>query len=99
LERAAGAGRVVARVRRRDERDGAREAAARVQSCRTADRRVPRYGGRLRRGRVPVEFIVHPCIAVPIGFNVARTDSLTTWDCAAPHRANSFARVYSFAAN
>ena len=50
-------------------------------------------------GRVPVEFIVHPCMAVPIGFNVPRTDSLTTWDCAAPHRANSFARVYSFAAN
>jgi len=50
-------------------------------------------------GRVPVEFIVHPCMAVPIGFNVPRTDSLTTWDCAAPHRANSFARVYSLAAN
>src|SRR3989442_1661793 len=50
-------------------------------------------------GRVPVEFIVHPCMAVPIVLNAQPTDSITTWDCGAPHKANSFARVYSFAAN
>ncbi len=50
-------------------------------------------------GRVPVEFMVHPCRPVPIVLNAQLTDSLTTWDCGAPHRANSFARVYSFAAN
>lgn len=50
-------------------------------------------------GRVPVEFMVHPCRPVPIVPNAQLADSITTWDCGAPHRANSFARVYSFAAN
>jgi len=49
-------------------------------------------------GRVPIEFVVHPCLAVPLVLNAQLTDSITTWDCAAPHRANSFARVYSFSA-
>src|SRR5881397_4028984 len=47
-------------------------------------------------GRVPVEFMVHPCKPVPIVLNAQVTDSLTTADCGAPHRAASFARLYSF---
>ena len=50
-------------------------------------------------GRVPIEFVVHPCMAVPIALNAQLTDSLTTWDCTAPHRATGFARFYSFPAN
>src|SRR5712692_6994952 len=50
-------------------------------------------------GRVPVEFVVHPCMPVPIALNAQLTDSLTTWDCTAPHRVTGFARLYSFAAN
>src|SRR2546430_1826083 len=50
-------------------------------------------------GRVPVEFVVHPCLAVPIVLNAPQvTDSITTWDCAAPHRPTGFARVYAFSA-
>jgi len=49
-------------------------------------------------GRVPVEFVVHPCMAVPIAPDVQVSDSITTWDCAAPHRSSSFARVYGFTA-
>src|SRR6266567_1699054 len=49
-------------------------------------------------GRVPVEFVVHPCLAVPIVLNAQVTDSITTWDCAAPHRPTGFARVYAFSA-
>src|SRR5947207_12178528 len=49
-------------------------------------------------GRVPVEFVVHPCMAVPIVPDVQVTDSITTSDCTAPHRPTSFARVYSFTA-
>src|SRR3989442_527912 len=47
-------------------------------------------------GRVPVEFMVHPCKPVPIVLNAQVTDSLTTADCGAPHRAASFARLYGF---
>src|SRR2546429_97494 len=49
-------------------------------------------------GRVPVEFVVHPCLAVPLVLNAQVTDSITTWDCAAPHRPTGFARVYAFSA-
>src|SRR5216117_2771056 len=49
-------------------------------------------------GRVPVEFVVHPCLAVPIVPPAQLTDSITTWDCAAPHRPTGFARVYAFSA-
>ena len=49
-------------------------------------------------GRVPVEFVVHPCLAVPLVLNAQVTDSSTTWDCAAPHRPTGFARVYAFSA-
>ena len=45
---------------------------------------------------VPVEFVVHPCRIDSITPNVALRDSLTTRDCSAPHKPNSFARVYSF---
>src|SRR5690242_2475047 len=46
--------------------------------------------------RVPIEFAVHPCTAVPLVPDVVLHDSLTTRDCAAPHRSTSFARVYTF---
>src|SRR6266576_2536716 len=49
-------------------------------------------------GRVPVEFAVHPCLAAPLVLNAQVTDSITTWDCAAPHRPTGFARVYAFSA-
>ena len=41
----------MARVRRPDRRHGAREAAARLRPSRTADRRVPRHGHRIRGER------------------------------------------------
>ena len=47
---------------------------------------------------VPVEFVVHPCRVVPITPDVELRDSLTTHDCAAPHKPNSFTRVYGFTA-
>ncbi len=47
-------------------------------------------------GRVPVEFMVHPCTPVSLVLNAQLTDSLTTTDCVAPHRASSFARLYRF---
>ncbi|HVH68130.1 MAG TPA: Ig-like domain-containing protein, partial [Gemmatimonadales bacterium] len=49
-------------------------------------------------GMVPVEFTVHPCMPVAVVLDAQLADSLTTRDCSAPHRANSFARVYSFTA-
>src|SRR2546425_2768573 len=49
-------------------------------------------------GRVPVEFVVHPCMPVAIVPDVQVSDSITTRDCAAPHRSASFARLYSFTA-
>ncbi|HYL22042.1 MAG TPA: carboxypeptidase regulatory-like domain-containing protein, partial [Gemmatimonadales bacterium] len=50
-------------------------------------------------GRVPVEFSVQPCQPAPLVVNAPPlTDSLTTSDCAAPHRATSFARLYTFTA-
>src|SRR5207244_8189612 len=47
-------------------------------------------------GRVPVEFMVHPCTPVSLVLNAQLTDSLATTDCVAPHRASSFARLYRF---
>ncbi|HEY6157905.1 MAG TPA: Ig-like domain-containing protein, partial [Gemmatimonadales bacterium] len=47
---------------------------------------------------VPVEFVVHPCRVVAITPDVVLRDSLTTHDCSAPHKPNSFARVYGFTA-
>ena len=50
-------------------------------------------------GRVPVEFTVHPCQPAPLVVNAPPlTDSLTSADCVAPHRATSFARLYTFTA-
>jgi len=48
--------------------------------------------------RVLIEFVVHPCRVVPITPDVELRDSLTTHDCSAPHKPNSFARVYGFTA-
>ena len=47
---------------------------------------------------VPVELVVRPCIVRPVDLDVQVTDSLTPSTCAAPHRATSFARLYSFTA-
>jgi hypothetical protein len=49
--------------------------------------------------RVPVEFTVQPCQPAPLVVNAPPfTDSLTTAECAAPHRPTSFARLYTFTA-
>jgi len=48
--------------------------------------------------RLPVEFAVHPCRVQTITPDAPVSDSLTTGTCAAPHRAGSFGRLYSFAA-
>src|SRR3989442_16006819 len=40
--------------------------------------------------------MVHPCTPVSLVLNAQLTDSLTTTDCVAPHRASSFARLYRF---
>src|SRR5437660_5647590 len=45
---------------------------------------------------VPVEFVVHPCVAATIALDAQLNDSLTQQSCAAPHRAGSFAQLYSF---
>jgi len=45
---------------------------------------------------VPLEFVVHPCSVGTITLDVQLRDSLTTRDCAAPHKPTSFARVYGF---
>src|SRR3989454_2529553 len=36
-------------------------------------------------GRVPVEFVVHPCLAVPLVLNAQVTDSITTWEIGRAH--------------
>src|SRR5438034_715307 len=46
---------------------------------------------------VPVDFVVHPCVAAAIAPDALLTDSLTRQSCGAPHRAGSFAQLYSFA--
>src|SRR5205814_6652550 len=45
---------------------------------------------------VPVAFVVHPCVAAAITLDAQLNDSLTQQSCAAPHRAGSFAQLYSF---
>src|SRR5207249_2553400 len=45
---------------------------------------------------VPVDFVVHPCVAAAITPDALLTDSLTRQSCGAPHRAGSFAQLYSF---
>src|SRR5256712_3935786 len=46
---------------------------------------------------VPVDFVVYPCVAAAIVPDALLTDSLTRQSCGAPHRAGSFAQLYSFA--
>src|SRR5213083_2820558 len=46
---------------------------------------------------VPVDFVVHSCVAAAITPDALLTDSLTRQSCGAPHRAGSFAQLYSFA--
>ncbi len=48
--------------------------------------------------RIPIEFVVHPCVPVSVVPDAQLADSLTTRDCSAPHRATSFARLFSFTA-
>src|SRR6266480_5662322 len=48
--------------------------------------------------RLPVEFVVHPCLLHSVTPGAPVSDSLTTATCAAPHRLGSFGRLYSFAA-
>ena len=46
--------------------------------------------------RLPVEFIIHPCLVWPVTTDEASSDSLTTADCGAPGRSGSFAKVFQF---
>src|SRR6266699_43262 len=48
--------------------------------------------------RLPVEFVVHPCLLHSVTPGAPVSDSLTTATCAAPHRLGSFGRLYGFAA-
>lgn len=45
---------------------------------------------------VPVAFAIQPCGITPIRLDDSSTATLTFADCGAPHRAGSFARIYSF---
>ena len=46
--------------------------------------------------RVPVKFIIHDCTPKQIVPDQLYTDTLNAADCAAPHRANMFAQIFSF---
>jgi hypothetical protein len=48
--------------------------------------------------RVPVTFTIYPCHATPLAAGATVMDSLTPSDCAAPHAAARFARLYRFTA-
>lgn len=45
---------------------------------------------------VPVSFIIHPCSITSIRLDDSSSGTLSSGDCGAPHRAGSFARIYSF---
>jgi len=49
--------------------------------------------------RVPIEFVIHPCLVTSITPDTALADSVTAADCEAPHRSNHFAKVFQFAAS
>jgi hypothetical protein len=48
--------------------------------------------------KVPVEYVIEPCVETPRTPDIIINDSLTTRDCGAPHRGGSFAKLYSFTA-
>ncbi len=49
--------------------------------------------------RVPIEFVIHPCLIIAITPDTAVADSVTAGDCEAPHRSDHFAKVFQFDAN
>jgi len=49
--------------------------------------------------RLPVEFSIIPCLAVTLTPDTIVSDSLGRADCTAPHRVNSYAKVYQFDAS
>ncbi len=46
--------------------------------------------------RIPVEFTIRPCVVTAIPLDAQQTGAIGRADCAAPHRATTFAKVYSF---
>ena len=48
---------------------------------------------------VPLWYNVHSCRSTPISLGDSVATSLTTADCAAPHRAGRFARLFNFTGN
>ena len=48
--------------------------------------------------KVPVEFTIQPCAVTNVTPPEARRDTITAADCAAPHRAGRFAKLYRFTA-
>lgn len=45
---------------------------------------------------VTATFTANPCTEIPIAFGDTKSGSLDTSDCAAPHRTQSFAKLYNF---
>jgi hypothetical protein len=52
--------------------------------------------GALEPIRLPVEFSIVPCLAVTLTPDTIVSDSLGRADCTAPHRFDSYAKVYQF---
>ncbi|UCG87546.1 MAG: PPC domain-containing protein, partial [Gemmatimonadota bacterium] len=55
--------------------------------------------GALDPMRLPVEFSITPCLTITLRPDTVVADSLGRADCTAPHRANSYAKVYRFDAS
>jgi hypothetical protein len=49
--------------------------------------------------RVPIEFVIHPCLVTSITPDTALADSVTAADCEAPHRSDHFAKLFQFDAS
>jgi hypothetical protein len=49
--------------------------------------------------RLPVEYSIIPCTVAPLNTDTIVADSLWPADCTAPHRSNSYAKLYQFEAN
>ncbi|MEJ2240274.1 MAG: hypothetical protein P8X82_18445, partial [Gemmatimonadales bacterium] len=49
--------------------------------------------------RVPIEFVIHPCLTIAIAPDTLLADSVSAADCEAPHRSDHFAKVFQFEAD
>jgi len=45
--------------------------------------------------QTPIKFVIHPCTEIAILVDALLVDTLTSADCGAPHRRDSYAKVYS----